>query len=620
MKNKLRFLMRNKQSFIVILLVMVFNACSIPVSPPTGNPGGAENPPPPALSTGNRYHMVPYKGTVAVNTEFPFAFSRDGYDFYYIYLGELKNMPLYYGPTELFTENLVGSTYTYTKTTATEVSYSNVISTSREETWSITKEHTESTTDGTTISLEIGTGEHIPINIQVAVERTVEDYVSDSTANYFGVTTSVANTVEYGKRFIEEAAFTRSWPIPKPGYYRVTAFFDADMYLCIVRDSATHMIVHYCYKDYVKEKERGPDWLLDYSDDGSFGKNDSTVFKVDPSIFKAVEESTAGLLDFKEVKNTADWNKALDAIRNGGNGTAVKPKTYVITVKGDVPVSGGSIGNVSNVTVKLNGNGKLYLATQGTMLTIGRSQTVCIDSKDLTLQGLKKGQNGSSQDNYSGSVVLVNGGTLELNKGTISGNAGVNGVYVYQGIFIMNEGKISGNSGDSGGGVLVGPSSSFTMNGGEISGNKVVDNEYGGGGVLVYTGSFTMNGGTISGNNGVDGCGGGVSVVIDSSFTMKGGYIRGNNISRTSFSSIVIGGGVYVYRSSFTMNGGEISNNSVDGYGGGVAVSNGTFSKSGNSIIYGSEALNSLGNHATSITALYKLWIKPVKFNSCVFC
>ena len=40
MKNKLRFLVKNKQSFITffVLLVMVFNACGNFVSPPTGNP------------------------------------------------------------------------------------------------------------------------------------------------------------------------------------------------------------------------------------------------------------------------------------------------------------------------------------------------------------------------------------------------------------------------------------------------------------------------------------------------------------------------------------------------------------------------------------------------------
>jgi len=133
-----------------------------------------------------------------------------------------------------------------------------------------------------------------------------------------------------------------------------------------------------------------------------------------------------------------------------------------------------SFGTVSNVIVTINGNGKLYIIGRGSLLNIGSNQTVYIDSADLTLEGLKNGQNDSRFDNNR-AVVYVAGGTLELRNGTITGNTGSlygGGVYSL-GSFIMSGGTINGNTGNStsnsrGGGVYA---SNFTMTGGTISGN-----------------------------------------------------------------------------------------------------------------------------------------------------
>jgi hypothetical protein len=80
-----------------------------------------------------------------------------------------------------------------------------------------------------------------------------------------------------------------------------------------------------------------------------------------------------------------------------------------------------------------------------------------------------------------------------------------------------------------GGGVYVTGSSTFTMKGGEISGNTA----YLGGGVDIgrfgSSGTFIMEGGKISGNTASSsGNGGGVYVTSNSTFTMKGGEISGN--------------------------------------------------------------------------------------------
>jgi len=151
---------------------------------------------------------------------------------------------------------------------------------------------------------------------------------------------------------------------------------------------------------------------------------------------------------------------------------------------------------------------------------------------------LDKGAKISSIDDIRyadvGVEVEVDGGTFTMNGGEISGNRYC-GVYVYMneernvgGTFTMNGGKISGNNTGVCLGEKINIGQTFTMNGGEISSNE------GEGGVSVEAGTFTMNGGTISGNvynneYGYGGGGGGVCVFYDDTctFTKKGGTITG---------------------------------------------------------------------------------------------
>ena len=79
----------------------------------------------------------------------------------------------------------------------------------------------------------------------------------------------------------------------------------------------------------------------------------------------------------------------------------------------------------------------------------------------------------------------------------------------------------------------------------------------------------------------------GRGIYVNSSFTMYGGEISGNTIDA---SASVYGGGVYVDYGPFTMHGGSITNNKISetiGNGGGVFVSDhGSFTMDGGSIIY----------------------------------
>ena len=595
-------------------------SCTVTV---TGN-GVIDN-----LITETRYQAAPYEGTD--EDRFKYSYSYNGLDFYYIYLGQLKNIPLFSGMEYEHT----GLTYVYTYTKADEETISKAVSKSSEETVSVSKEHTVSKTDGVKAGFEISTSFGMLFfsgELKISAEYNWSQTISNTSS--VQKTTSLTNTVEEGTSRTKTTQETASITLTKedrPGVYRFTCFTSSDVYLYVIRDPARPDEIYYEFKEYITPGYR---WKMDYSQTGDFNKNDATKFELDISILDRLPDTKLDLSDSTPppvdpntftVTNTAEWNSALTTIKNGGNGIAENPKTYTITVNGNISVPGSSytsnsFGDVSNVKVTLKGNGILSLGTRGIILNIVDFQTVRIDSANLTLQGF------SGSDNNA-PVINVKGGTFELNDGTISGNSGNGsgnggGVDVVKsdkiekkgGTFVMTGGTITGNTSDWGGGVCVnGEGTSFTMSGGTITKNHAYNENGGGVYVAGNDARFTMTGGTISGNTSV-GRGAGVYVGGNSGgiFTMNGGTISGNTSKNC-------GGGVYLSPlGKFTITGGTISGNVAAGYGGGVCINyDGFFSKSGDSTIYGNDAASILKNTATNGTSLPKVyghavfWVYP---------
>ena len=175
-------------------------------------------------------------------------------------------------------------------------------------------------------------------------------------------------------------------------------------------------------------------------------------------------------------------------------------------------------------------------------------------------------------------LVYADGGEFTMKDGAVLRNNGGGGVSVsYDGSFTMLGGEITGNSAYmGGGGVYVSYDGSFTMLGGEIAGNSAY---MGGGGVSVsYGGSFTMLGGEITGNDAYMGGG----VLSYGEFTMLGGEITGNDAEY---------GGVFIYSGEFTMFGGEISGNTADQHGVYVGSVDG-FTLGGTAVIRGNAPNN----------------------------
>jgi hypothetical protein len=162
-------------------------------------------------------------------------------------------------------------------------------------------------------------------------------------------------------------------------------------------------------------------------------------------------------------------------------------------------------------------------------------------------------------------------GAGDLNTGVLNIESG--GVVTLSGDLTLDGNHVTNMRG-----VFVKSGGTFTMTGGIITscniGNSI------GAGVRMAGGEFTMTGGTIYDNT-TSQHGGGVAM-IGGTFRMEGGEISNNESSN--------GGGVNLFNSAasmFTMAGNAVISGNTAVRGGGVYYASGTFSKTGNSVIYG---------------------------------
>jgi uncharacterized repeat protein (TIGR02543 family) len=257
------------------------------------------------------------------------------------------------------------------------------------------------------------------------------------------------------------------------------------------------------------------------------------------------------------LAESLEWISA--NVEEGGNYTitvnadeALAPKTLSYSGK---HVGITLIGNSTERMIRLSASGSLFTVESGVALTLGNN---------ITLQGRSDNSSSLVQVNSSGTLVMESGSKI---TGNTASNCG-GGVYS-GGTFTMSGGEISGNSTSAsyqayGGGVYV-SSGTFTMSGGEISGNSAsASYSYSyGGGVYVDSGTFTKeSGGTIYGSNAEDalkntarGNAYGHGVYVDSS--KKRNTTAGAGVTLDSSLNGAAGGWVDQYTVTFDADGGS---------------------------------------------------------------
>ncbi|MCL2443151.1 MAG: leucine-rich repeat protein [Treponema sp.] len=227
------------------------------------------------------------------------------------------------------------------------------------------------------------------------------------------------------------------------------------------------------------------------------------------------------------------------------NTNAVSNRSYILDVTANETIVPQTLSftDRSDVTVILKGFNSeriISLSDNGSLFTIATGVILVLD-ENITLRG--------HNENNRSLVTINNGGTLIMNNGSkIISNRNAD---------IRNTTGVSTvNSRSYGGGVY--NSGTFTMNGGEISGN-----------IAFASASGVSTGSAVS----VTAISNGGGVYNDGTFTMNGGIISNNTVSAIGNSSGPVGfhmvsvlnsygGGVYNNR-TFIMYDGEISGNTA---------------------------------------------------------
>ena len=319
----------------------------------------------------------------------------------------------------------------------------------------------------------------------------------------------------------------------------------------------------------------GTEYLSDYpgEEDDEFELKILGMSKIE---VKAGEKTTE-IIDMYNAVEVWDWSFLNHMINNENFGICSDPlcdipqHEVIIVLKSETSedLSDG-IYEVFNTTINVY-NPVIIVADND--ITIKRLNDpdagVLFDAQFFNLSGLSSrltlglpGMNGR---------ITIDGYLEDINSEPISTEEAIS--VLADSTLVMNEGvsiiRNTKSYSAYGGGAVFVNQGTFNMNGGNISGNKAYVN---GGGIYItglypYRGVFNMTGGTISGNEAILSNGGGVRVDYGS-FNMTGGTISGN----TAYG----GGGVFI-------TGGE---------------SDGKFRKTGNSVIYGSDATSDLKNTA----------------------
>ena len=322
-----------------------------------------------------------------------------------------------------------------------------------------------------------------------------------------------------------------------------------------------------------------------------------TIFPV--AAFATAGESTGGAGDpttpeaaiYLDQQHGADENDGLSkttAVKTieKANALANEKNINDICLSSCYEVAGTEVWDLGGKTLHRYGFGgyMIELADASASLTLSN---IVIDGAEYAADATHAAETDSIiKAANGGTIVLKSGAILQNNRAAQFGS----GIFANNGVNItMEDGATIRNNTNSnyelGGGVLIGNRSTFTMNGGEISGNTA----NGGGGVAIIGSTMVMNHGTISNNStyrtsGQGSYGAGVYVAdyanasggdtlftpAPASFEMNGGSISGNT-------ALDYGGGVLTFpqqgqRITININNGDISGNKVTGGSGGAVA------------------------------------------------
>ncbi|MDR2732599.1 MAG: hypothetical protein LBB36_05210 [Fibromonadaceae bacterium] len=466
-----------------------------------------------------------------IEDKIKYSYSYGGYDFYYIYLGELKNIPLFYHTAEH--HNGINSTYTIEVSETIKNSTTETIKNNIETIINVVDTYTTSTAMGGKISTEIKSNPKFLWGLitiegpKAAGELYWDDYVYNSTKTDFKQTTSLASTITTGTEYTKSTMKSRSWNFTrddKIGYYRYTLFSASDVYLYVIKDPTG--MIHCEYREYViSDSLNNNAWVLDYSEDGNFRKSDETGFEFDVSMLDNLPETKLVLTDPPIILEEHTERKEFTT---AGNHTYTFDKGFPATVEVySLGSGGGGQGGhryerfMSSHGSGVGGSGgggattymKFSVEKSVTFdITVGKGGTGGKGYKDPMINFSKSGDPGNNGEN---TLVKFGSTTLIAEGGSGGGGSGQALNYGSGGRLSLKLGGdlLGWESNNGGNGINGTENSSGTGMGGSAAKITEGSETFGGGSGAINSGVMAQAGGggyggydyTQSGSNGGDG-------------------------------------------------------------------------------------------------------------------
>jgi len=532
-----------------------------------------------------------------------YSYSHGGNDIYYIHLGEMAFIPIFSG--EIFHHTEGNHTLELTDTVTTRESIQKSVTNSRTATITTTASSTTSVTSTLKVGLELNAKASYLGMAEVGFKETYEATGSvnktfiDTTSSQrsTSLTDTITEATEYTYQHITKQTFPLT-PNDREGYYRITMFSSADVYLYVVRNSKRELF--YEYVEYVIDDPQKYIWRYDYSEDGKFDKNNDSDFSFKVESLDTLFEPSA-LYDPNIIVPISNLNQAIAWVRNEQN--VSDGYNYFIEVNAIVESFSSTqtlaYSNRSNIGIIIRSKGSLKSTINlsadnvGSMFIVGKGVTLTLE--DIILQG---------RTNNKPLVQVQRGGSLVMKTGSSIRSNTAGGVYI-EGDATLAGGEITNNSNSSGyAGVYVSSGANFTMIKGKISGNSISTHNNGTGGAGGSPGGYRGEGAVLNldfwhsnddkaggrggdGRPGTGGEGGVGGVCVVGKFVIHGGEISNNRGGRGTNGGGGNGGAGGYYSSNVLY---EASGGGGGGGAGGVALRD-----KGSFVMYGGEIKNNLG-------------------------
>jgi len=255
----------------------------------------------------------------SLSDKIKYSVSYEGYDFYYIYLGQMKNIPLY--SYSAYYHNGENSTYTITVTESMKESLQRTVTENRQTALGMVDTYTTSSTMGGKVSVAISEkytvntklkapGAELGFGAELGINVSVEDYWSKvatgSTSGSTQLTTSLTDTTTHGTEYTKTTMESRTWPFEncQIGFYRYSLFSTSAVYLYVIRDPNNPNEIYYEFREHVV-----PDvyfWMMDFSENPAFEKIDASRFGFDVSMLENLPKPSSGYSTVIFDRNNSD--------------------------------------------------------------------------------------------------------------------------------------------------------------------------------------------------------------------------------------------------------------------------------------------------------------------------